>query len=184
MLRSRVLDELTRCGHEIRHFDLYKEEFNPVFTAYERLHHVGDIDVKLAELSELKPYVDSLQWCDALVLVYPTWWGAQPALMKGWIDRVFMNEVAWVLPDGEARIKALLTNVRKFAVVTTHGSSKFVNALQGESGKRIAMRSIRLMFHPRVRTKWIAVYKLDRSSDSRKARKMHRATRQLHRLFQ
>ncbi|MCE2735986.1 MAG: NAD(P)H-dependent oxidoreductase [Acidimicrobiaceae bacterium] len=160
-LRNEVLKEISSAGHVIRHRDLYQESFNPVFTAYERTHHVGDLQQKLAQLPELKTYVDDLRWCNALVLVYPTWWSAQPAILKGWIDRVFMNEVAWVLPEGAARIKPLLTNVKRLIVVTTHGSPKYVNALQGEAGKRIALRSIRIMFHRRVRTTWIGVYGLD-----------------------
>jgi len=182
-LRSSVLNQLTELGHDVHHHDLYADNFNPVFTAHERLNHVGDINTKLEELPELKPYVQSLQWCDALVLVYPTWWGAQPAIMKGWIDRVFMNEVAWVLPEGAARIQPLLTNVRHLVVVTTHGSSKLVNSFQGESGKRIALRSIRLMFHPRVQTKWIGVYRLDQSDESRRNRAKKRVTRRLSRVF-
>lgn len=182
-LRECVLKEAQAHGHEIRHHNLYDEGFNPVFTSYERLNHVGNIDVKLQQLPELRPYVESLQWCDTLVLVYPTWWGAQPAIMKGWIDRVLMNEVAWVLPEGAARIKPLLTNVRQLVVVTTHGSNKFVNSLQGEAGKRIAFRSIRLMFHPRVRTTWIGVYKMDRASKSQRQQKLTKASARIRRVL-
>jgi putative NADPH-quinone reductase len=103
--------------------------------------------------------------------------------MKGWIDRVFMNEVAWVLPEGKARIKPLLTNVRRLIVVTTHGSNKILNSLQGESGKRIAMRSIRLMFHPRVRTTWIGVYRLDRLSQRQRQKRMTKAIRRFRRAL-
>lgn len=184
ILRQNLLSLLEVSGHSVRHHDLYAESFNPVFTPYERLHHVGNIQEKLHHLPELVPYVEDLQWCDTLVLVYPTWWGAQPAILKGWIDRVFMNEVAWVLPAEEARIRPLLTNVRRLVVVTTHGSSKFINALQGESGKRIALRSIRAMFYPRVRTKWIAVYKLDTSKDSQREKKFKKVSRRLGRVFQ
>ncbi len=178
-----ALNQLQQLGHEVRHHDLYQESFSPVFTPYERRHHVGNIDEKLEHLPELVPYVHNLQWCDALVLVYPTWWGAQPAILKGWIDRVFMNEVAWVLPEGEARIRPLLTNVRHLVVLTTHGSRKFINSVQGESGKRIALRSIRAMFHSRVRTHWIGTYKLDTSSPAQREKKFKRASRRFHRLF-
>lgn len=182
-LRECVLREAHLNGHEVRHHNLYEERFNPVFTSYERLNHVGNVDVKLQQLPELAPYVESLRWCDALVLVYPTWWSAQPAIMKGWIDRVFMNEVAWVLPEGAARIKPLLTNVRRLVVVTTHGSNKIVNSLQGESGKRIALRSIRLMLHPRVRSTWIGVYKLDGASESQRQRKFTKASARIRRAI-
>lgn len=160
-LRTEVLNELANLNHEVRHRDLYSEKFNPVFNAYERLNHVGDLAVKLQNLPDLQSHVEDIQWADALVLVYPTWWSGQPAILKGWIDRVLMNEVAWVLPEGAARIRPLLTNIRKIVVVTTHGSTKFVNALEGEAGKRIAFRSIRLMFNKRTRCHWIGLYRLD-----------------------
>lgn len=163
-LCSEVIAELSSGGHEIRHHDLWAENFNPVFTPYERLNHVGDVTEKLNELPELRQHIEDLQWCDALVLVYPTWWSGQPAILKGWFDRVLMNGVAWVLPEGAARIRPLLTNVKRLVVVTTHGSSKFVNALEGESGKRTAFRSVRLMLNRRVRCEWIAMYGVDNAT--------------------
>ncbi len=163
-LSSELLHELEIGGHEIRHHDLWAENFNPVFTPYERLNHVGDVAEKLKQLPELRQHIEDLQWCEALVLVYPTWWSGQPAMLKGWFDRVLMNGVAWVLPDGANRIQPLLTNVRHLIVVTTHGSSKLVNALEGESGKRTAFRSVRLMLHRRVRCEWVAMYGIDNAS--------------------
>ncbi|CAB4663420.1 MAG: flavodoxin family protein [Actinobacteria bacterium] len=181
-LGSEVVAELQNSGHEIRHHDLWAEEFNPVFTAYERLNHVGDVEEKLKNLPELRQHVEDLQWCDALVLVYPTWWSGQPAMLKGWFDRVLMNGVAWVLPDGAARIRPLLTNVRRLVVVTTHGSSKFVNALEGESGKRTVFRSVRLMLHRRVRCEWIAMYGVDNATLSQREKFSSRVRRRIHRL--
>ena len=179
-LRDTVLHEADAAGHEVRHRDLYAESFSP---AYERSNHVGDLERKLGQLPELRSHVDDLRWCDTLVLAYPTWWSAQPAILKGWIDRVFMNQVAWVLPEGAARISPLLTNVRRLVVVTTHGSSRAVNALQGESGKRIAFRSIRAMFHPRVRTHWVAVYGIDSMSPQARSAASERVRRRVRRLL-
>jgi putative NADPH-quinone reductase len=181
-LGSEVVAELQNSGHEIRHHDLWAEKFNPVFTAYERLNHVGDVEEKLKNLPELRQHVEDLQWCDALVLVYPTWWSGQPAILKGWFDRVLMNGVAWVLPDGAARIRPLLTNVRRLVVVTTHGSSKFVNALEGESGKRTVFRSVRLMLHRRVRCEWIAMYGVDNATLSQREKFSSHVRRRIHRL--
>jgi putative NADPH-quinone reductase len=163
-LSSEVIAELRSGGHEVRHHDLWAESFDPVFTPYERLNHVGDVAEKLQHLPELRQHIEDLQWCDTSVLVYPTWWSGQPAMLKGWFDRVLMNGVAWVLPEGAARIRPLLTNVRRLVVVTTHGSSKFVNALEGESGKRTVFRSVRLMLHRRVRCEWIAMYGVDNAT--------------------
>jgi len=178
-----VLDELRTAGHDIRHHDLWTENFSPVFTPFERLNHVGDVQEKLRHLPELQQHIEDLQWCDALVLVYPTWWSGQPAMLKGWFDRVLMNEVAWVLPEGATRIRPLLTNVRRLVVVTTHGSSKFVNALEGESGKRTAFRSVRLMLHRRVHCTWLALYGVDTSSVRQRQRFASHVRRRMRRVL-
>lgn len=181
-LRDVVLEELVGHGHEVRHHDLVSEGFDPVFSADERLTHTGDADEKLLRHPELGVHVDDLRWCDALVLVYPTWWSGQPAVLKGWFDRVLMCGVAWRLPDGASRIEPLLTNVRRMLVVTTHGSSKWVNMLQGEPGKRTALRSVRLMFGARCRTSWIAAYGMDRADAAERLRFENRVRHLLSRL--
>jgi putative NADPH-quinone reductase len=182
-LSSEVLAELKNAGHEIRHHDLWTENFSPVFTPYERLNHVGDVAEKLVALPELRQHIEDLQWCEALVLVYPTWWSGQPAMLKGWFDRVLMNGVAWVLPEGANRIQPLLINVRHLIVVTTHGSGKFINALEGESGKRTVFRSVRLMLHRRVRCEWLAMYGLDNATLQQRQKFSGRARRRISRAL-
>ena len=182
-LCSEILDELRTGEHDIRFHDLWAENFSPVFTPFERLNHVGDVQEKLKHLPELQQHIEDLKWCDAVVLVYPTWWSGQPAMLKGWFDRVLMNEVAWVLPEGAARIRPLLTNVRRLIVVTTHGSSKFINALEGESGKRTAFRSVRLMLHRRVRCTWLALYGVDTSSIRQRQRFSTHVRRRIRRVL-
>jgi NAD(P)H dehydrogenase (quinone) len=40
-----------------------------------------------------------LDWCDTLIFVYPTWWYGLPAMIKGWLDRVLVPGVAFLMPD-------------------------------------------------------------------------------------
>ena len=103
-----------------------------------------------------------LRAAEALVLVHPTWWGGQPAILKGWFDRVWAAGVAFTLVPGSTRPRAGLRNLRRLVVVTTHGSSKWTNALQGEPGKHLVGRGLRPLCHPLARTRWIALYGLDR----------------------
>lgn len=173
-VRERVLDAVVEAGHLVRHRDLCAEGFDPVFTEFERVHHVGDPAEKLGRFPELSGHVEDLRWCEAMVLVYPTWWSGQPAVLKGWFDRVLMNGVAWELPEGAARLRPMLSNVRRLVVVTTHGSGKFTNMLEGEAGKRTAFRSVRLMFSSRTRCRWIAMYGLDRSDERARSRFLSR----------
>jgi putative NADPH-quinone reductase len=177
-VRDRVLAGLDRAGHEVRLTDLYADGFEPRMSAFERLHHKDAPEAK----PEILPSAADLAWCEALVLVYPTWWAGQPAMLKGWIDRVWVQGVAWELPEGTNRLRPKLRNVRRLVAVTTHGSKKYVNVLEGEAGKRVVTRSLRVLCHPLVRTTWLAMYGLDTADDARRARFLDRVERRFARL--
>lgn len=182
-LRDIVMEELQNAGHDVRQHDLYAEKFNPVMSGYERKNHSTELAPKLELIPELCSHVEDLKWCETLVLVYPTWWSGQPAILKGWFDRTFVNEVAWELPSGANRLQPRLTNIRRLVVVTTHGSSKLVNSIQGESGKRVALRAVRLMMNWRTRTTWLALYGLDFRSSAYREKMMRRVRRKIRRTL-
>jgi NAD(P)H dehydrogenase (quinone) len=175
--RDRALAGLAGAGHDVRVNDLYADGFQPAMSSSERLTH------KEPGVSKgLERYAADLQWAQALVLVYPTWWSGQPAMLKGWMDRVWVAGVAWELPPGADVLEPRLTNVRRIVVVTTHGSSKLINAVEGESGKRTATRSLRLMCSKRTRTTWCAIYGLDTAGAEKRERFLSRVERTLARL--
>jgi NAD(P)H dehydrogenase (quinone) len=175
--RDRALAGLAAGAHDVRYTDLYGDGFQPEMTAMERRAHA-----EAGVAVDLQRYADDLQWAEALVLVYPTWWSAQPAVLKGWIDRVWVAGVAWELPEGKNVLRPLLTDVRRIVVVTTHGSSKLVNALQGEAGKRTVTRSIRVMCSKRTRTTWCALYGVDGSTLERRTKFLDKVERTLAQL--
>ena len=161
--RERALSGLHSAGHDVRVTDLYADGFDPAMTAAERKAH------KEPGVSpDLQGYADDLVWAEALVLIYPTWWSGQPAMLKGWIDRVWVAGVAWEMREGARTPTPTLRNVRRIVVVTTHGSSKLINALEGESGKRTVTRAIRAMCARRTRTTWCALYGVDTSDEQRR----------------
>ena len=175
--RDRALAGLAAAGHDVRVTDLYADRFEPAMSAHERLTH-GDPGVD----PDLQPYADDLEWAEALVLVYPTWVSGQPAMLKGWIDRVWVAGVAWELPDGARVLRPMLHNIRRIVAVTTHGSSKWVNSLQGEAGKRTMTRSIRTMCSKRTRTTWCALYGLDTIDEPKRVAFLDRVERTLAKL--
>jgi putative NADPH-quinone reductase len=176
-VRDRVMAALSAGGAEVRLADLYADGFDPAFSAVEWANHVrAGADPSIAS------YAEDLQWCDTLILVYPTWWSGQPAMLKGWMDRVWVNGVAWTLPEGANRLRPGLRNVRRLVAVTTHGSSKFLNMVEGESGKRTLTRSLRTMCHPLARTTWLAMYGIDNASDHQRDAFLDRVERRITRL--
>jgi len=176
-VRDRVLAALRETGAEVRLVDLYGDGFEPAVSADDhRRHLTPTFD------PDLERHAADLRWCDVLVLVYPTWWAGQPAMLKGWIDRVWTCGVAFTLPDGSSRLRPALGNIRRLVVVTTHGSPKYVNALEGEGGKRTVTRSLRAMCHRFARTTWLAMYGVDTASADARQRFLDRVDRRLRRL--
>ncbi len=179
---QRTLAGLAAAGHEVRLSDLYADGFRPELDRADREAHMIDHRAEPDRRPDISRYADNLAWCDALVFVYPTWWSGQPAMLKGWFDRVLVRGVAWDLPEGANRIRPLLRNVRTIVAVTSHGSSKLANAAEGETGKRALSRSLRAVCANRCRTTWLAIYTIDRSSVAERERFLARVERRIARL--
>jgi putative NADPH-quinone reductase len=175
-LRNLVCNIALGAEHELREHDLYEENFSSSLSANEWSLHYSPPEAK----PHLLGHFNDLKWCDTLVFVYPTWWGGQPAIMKAWFDRVLAHGVAWNLPDGAKRIRPQLQNVKRIIAVTTHGSSKWVNTLEGEPGKRIITRSLRVLCSWRASVTWLAIYGVDTSTRVER----DRFTRQVERRLQ
>jgi NAD(P)H dehydrogenase (quinone) len=173
-VRDRAIEALRERGDEVRLTDLYAIGFDPVLSKREQARHLEPgPDPSVAD------HAADLQWCQQLVLVYPTWWSGQPAMLKGWFDRVLVKDVAFELPPDSNRIHAKLRNVKRIVAITTHGSSKLINALEGEVGKRMVTRTLRAVCHPLARTRWIALYGIDTATDAEKAAFLERVGRRL-----
>jgi putative NADPH-quinone reductase len=162
-LLDRVLAGLGRAGHAVDVVDLYREGFEARMSAEERALHLEGPERK----PWLEPHASLLRRAEAIVWVYPTWWSGPPAVLKGWIDRIWTEGVAYTYPPGARRLRPGLRNVRTLAVVTTHGSSRWVNRLEGEVGRRLVLRGLRVLCHPLCRRRWIALYGVDRASPDR-----------------
>lgn len=99
-LVDAAMESLRSQGHEVLLDDLYGEGFDPV----ERPEFYASRDTEyFAPLTEQRRHYDEdglpedvrreiqrLEWADLLVLQFPLWWHAQPAILKGWFDRVLV----------------------------------------------------------------------------------------------
>lgn len=176
---QRAVETLEAAGHQVRTSDLYADGFEPAMSLQERLDYLAPPPHQ----AEIADYCDNLRWCNALVFVYPTWWSGQPAMLTGWLDRVLVRGVAWEATDEAITITPLLTNIRRVVAITSHGSSKFVNVLEGESGRRVVGRAVRLLCHRFARTTWLAMYNVDRSTDADRKAFLDRVERRMGRLW-
>ena len=155
-LHRRVVQTLVQAGHEVDDCDLYAEGFDPVLAAAERraYHDVG------RNTAHAAPYVERLLRAQGIVFVTPTWWYGIPAILKGYLDRVWLPGVVFKLQDG--RTLPLLQNIVRFAVVTTYGSPWWLNAfVLRDPNRNMWLRGMRPLFSPQVRTLWLARYGMD-----------------------
>jgi NAD(P)H dehydrogenase (quinone) len=110
-------ETLESAGHDVWFHDLYAEGFDPVLPASE----IGG--AKLDTL--VNTHCDQLISADGIVIVHPSWWGQPPAIVKGWIDRVFRAGTAYKFEEtetGEGRPVGLL-KARKACVFNTANST-------------------------------------------------------------
>ena len=113
---ENVVDTLRGKGHEVRIKDLYADGFDPVlkgsdFAAFQAGKTPPDI----------KAEQDHILWAETITVIHPVWWTGLPAMLKGYIDRVFALGFAYAFgPDGP---KGLLGG-RKVVVFSTQGANK------------------------------------------------------------
>src|SRR5262245_14026995 len=87
-LAGAAADEAERLGHRVVLRDLYAERFDPLLGA-EEARGGASRDPLVVE------HIALLRAAQALIVVHPNWWGAPPAIAKGWIDRVFALNAAY-----------------------------------------------------------------------------------------
>lgn len=156
-VRDTMARAITERAGVVDIIDLYAEDVDPIRPDRE---HIARHRALLAT-------------ADALVLVYPTWWSAQPAMLQGWVEAVLPREVTRGRP---------MPRVRRILAVTSHGSPKWLNAMEGEAGKRLVTRYLRRAAHRRCRTEWIALYGMDRIGDAERTAHLERARSRAARL--
>jgi NAD(P)H dehydrogenase (quinone) len=169
-IRDVVVDKLRLAGAEIRLHDLYAQGFQPCLTQAEWLAYLDSPDNR----APVAHPAQDLEWCDTLIFVYPTWWYGLPAILKGWLDRVMLPDLAFLMPDGANRtIRPGLTQITRMGVFTTCGASRWLTFLVGAPGKRTLLRGVRLLCAKSCRTAFAAHYLMDSSTPA--SRKAHLA---------
>ncbi|PZG01644.1 NAD(P)H-dependent oxidoreductase [Micromonospora deserti] len=104
-LAAFAVEELRAAGHEVQVSDLNAMKWKAAVDADDFPDHALDRRLDVLAVSgqatlagRLSPDIaaeqDKLRWSDAVILQFPMWWFSVPAILKGWIDRVFTYEFA------------------------------------------------------------------------------------------
>jgi len=114
-LAATAAETLKTLGHDVIVHDLYKEGFDPVLSGAE-LARSFSLD------GLVQTHCQDLAAADGLLVFHPDWWGQPPAVLKGWIDRVFRQGVAYDLEGddfSEKDWKPLLTGKKGLVFCTS-----------------------------------------------------------------
>jgi len=138
------------AGHEVDFWDLTAEGFDPVLSAAEWQGYRAGLPAPA-----MAAEIARLQRAEALILIFPTWWGGPPAVLKGWFDRLFRPGVAFRL-DG-AVLRPGLTDMRHLGVVTSYGGPRWAWVFTGMPGKRMILRGLRVCLPRDARCFWLGM---------------------------
>ncbi|WP_394775562.1 NAD(P)H-dependent oxidoreductase [Flavobacterium sp.] len=113
--KQTVIESLQESGQEIVVRDLNEISFNPVLS-------LGDMSgQRMGQISnDVKTEQDFITWAERIIFIYPIWWTGMPAIVKGYIDRVFSYGFAYRYDQGIQ--KGLLTG-KQTIIINSHGKS-------------------------------------------------------------
>lgn len=174
-LHTRVVDGLATRGFEVDDCDLYAEGFDPRLTESERRgYHETDTNC-----APVQNHVDRLRAADTLVMVFPVWNFGFPAILKGYLDRVFLPGVSFRLENG--RVRPNLTHIDRLVAVTTYGGTRWRATMAGNPPKRCFCRAIRHVTRPGT-LRYHALYDMNRASAATRGQFLERVGRSMESL--
>jgi len=81
-LYQTVIKSLQANHHHVYAHHLYNENFNPLLEGTELANGKTEDPVVMQHREEIKKV-------EGIIIIHPNWWGQPPAILKGWMDRVF-----------------------------------------------------------------------------------------------
>ena len=136
-LTGRAREVLSRKGHPVEISDLYAMPFNPVYGRHNTTtvrdstffkpqleeQHAWEVD---GFAPDILAEIEKLERCDVLILQFPLWWFGLPAILKGWVDRVFV--MGRIYGGGRWYDKGALRGKRAMLSLTTGGPASMYSA--------------------------------------------------------
>lgn len=137
-LRDFSVRHLEQAGHAVQVSDLYAMRWKAALDADDDVAHAAGERFRAAEDSlrafgcgtqraDMVREQEKLLWADAVVLQFPLWWFSMPAILKGWVDRVYACGFAYGVGEhsdthwGDRYGEGTLAGRRAMLVVTAGG---------------------------------------------------------------
>lgn len=177
---STATTALQAAGHELRVIDLYAEGFNPVMSLAERRSYLADTAQNIAGVAS---HVEALKWAEGWIALYPTWYYGLPAMLKGWLDRVWLPGVTFQVATAKQRtIRGELQHIRRFVGITTSGSPWWWLRVIGDPGRSLLMKGLRPLYARGCRMQWLQLHDMNHATAADRAAFLAKVDRTLRAL--
>jgi len=114
-LLKRIAGTVTANGHSCKVLDLYAMGYNPVMTAAEAKGNISE---------DTRQYQQMIASATDIVFIFPVWWFRSPAMLEGFIDKVFTPKFAYRFKPlvGTYGMPVPLLSDKKVTAFITHGA--------------------------------------------------------------
>jgi NAD(P)H dehydrogenase (quinone) len=201
-LRDVAIGELEAQGHEVLTSDLYADGWKSEVDRADFPPLPTDARLKPAEASkksfeantlteDVKAEIEKLLWADVLILQFPLWWFGMPAILKGWVDRVYAYGFAYGVGEhsdqrwGDRYGEGRLAGKCAMLLVTTGGWEEHYSArgINGSIDDLLFPINHGILYYPGydVLPPFVA-YRVDRLDDSGFARAAERLRERMRNL--
>ncbi|WP_263261196.1 NAD(P)H-dependent oxidoreductase [Pseudomonas sp. RIT-PI-S] len=137
-LREYAVHRLEQAGHNVEVSDLYAMQWNPVLAPGDNLAWPAGVRFEASvssrqalengtQSADITREQEKLRWADAVIFQFPLWWFSMPAILKGWVERVYAYGFAYGVGEhsdthwGDRYGEGTLAGKRAMLVVTTGG---------------------------------------------------------------
>ncbi|QNQ56767.1 NAD(P)H-dependent oxidoreductase [Serratia liquefaciens] len=136
-LRDFSVQRLEAAGHAVQVSDLYVMQWKATLDANDSTAQSGDrfnpsLDSQQAfaqglQSKDIELEQEKLLWADTVILQFPLWWFSMPAILKGWVERVYAYGFAYGVGEhsdvrwGDRYGEGTLAGKRAMLIVTTGG---------------------------------------------------------------
>ena len=172
----QTLVETLRKRHEVDDCDLYAEGFDPVMSRQDRI----DYHDPAVNRRHVAPYVDRLLAAEAVAFSFPVWNMGFPAILKGFVDKVFLPGVSFSMSES-GDYAPRLQNVRRLGVACTYGGARLLTFLAGDPCRRFITRSLRMTCAPGTRCDYVALHDMNHPRADKRAAFLEEVTRRFSR---
>ena len=133
-LAQAYVEGAREAGAEVQELYLGELQFNACANASQPPPAALEPDLARAQ--------EAIRWADHLVFVYPIWWGTIPALLKGFIERVFTEGFAVKFRDDSPWWDRLLKGRSARLIVTMNTPSFIYRWMFGRPGHNTMKKTI------------------------------------------